>query len=80
LYRGVFGTQKPGGWLLANAFDLKLKNIANTISSTGAVNFGAVGSCILIASTPHTLETLGKDSSTVFCQMVVAAHPRFDQL
>lgn len=29
LYRGVFGTQKPGG-LLANAFDLRLKNIANT--------------------------------------------------
>ena len=29
LYRGVFGTQKPGGWL-ANAFDLRLKNIANT--------------------------------------------------
>lgn len=29
LYRGVFGTQKPGGWL-ANIFDLKLKNIANT--------------------------------------------------
>ncbi|KAB1988349.1 carotenoid oxygenase family protein, partial [Haemophilus parainfluenzae] len=29
LYRGVFGTQKPGGWL-TNAFDLRLKNIANT--------------------------------------------------
>ena len=29
LYRGVFGTQKAGGWL-SNAFDLKLKNIANT--------------------------------------------------
>jgi len=29
LYRGVFGTQKPGG-PLANAFDLRLKNIANT--------------------------------------------------
>jgi len=29
LYRGVFGTQKSGGWL-ANAFDLRLKNIANT--------------------------------------------------
>lgn len=29
LYRGVFGTQKPGG-LLANAFDVRLKNIANT--------------------------------------------------
>ncbi|MFZ9620412.1 MAG: carotenoid oxygenase family protein, partial [Prochlorococcaceae cyanobacterium] len=29
VYRGVFGTQKPGG-PLANAFDLRLKNIANT--------------------------------------------------
>ncbi|MEL6853679.1 MAG: carotenoid oxygenase family protein, partial [Cyanobacteria bacterium J06607_13] len=28
-YRGVFGTQKPGGWL-ANAFDINFKNIANT--------------------------------------------------
>ncbi|MGB3200278.1 MAG: carotenoid oxygenase family protein, partial [Nodosilinea sp.] len=29
LFRGVFGTQKPGG-PLANAFDLNLKNLANT--------------------------------------------------
>lgn len=29
LYRGVFGTQKPGGWW-NNLFDRKLKNIANT--------------------------------------------------
>ena len=29
LYRGVFGSQKPGG-RLANLFDLRLKNIANT--------------------------------------------------
>lgn len=29
LYRGVFGTQKPGGWL-ANVFDNRIKNIANT--------------------------------------------------
>jgi all-trans-8'-apo-beta-carotenal 15,15'-oxygenase len=29
LYRGVFGTPKPGGWL-ANIFDLRMKNIANT--------------------------------------------------
>ena len=29
LYRGVFGTQKEGG-VLANAFDVRLKNIANT--------------------------------------------------
>ena len=35
LYRGVFGSQKPGG-PLANAFDLRLKNIANT----GVVQLG----------------------------------------
>jgi all-trans-8'-apo-beta-carotenal 15,15'-oxygenase len=29
LYRGTFGTQKPGGWI-ANAFDLSMKNVANT--------------------------------------------------
>lgn len=29
LYRGVFGTQKSGGWL-GNIFDVRLKNIANT--------------------------------------------------
>jgi all-trans-8'-apo-beta-carotenal 15,15'-oxygenase len=28
-YRGVFGTEKSGGWA-ANAFDLRLKNVANT--------------------------------------------------
>ena len=29
LYRGVFGTQKAGGWM-SNMFDVNLKNIANT--------------------------------------------------
>lgn len=29
LYRGTFGTQKEGGWL-ANIFDLRRKNVANT--------------------------------------------------
>ena len=29
LYRGVFGSQKPGGWL-ANIFDIRIKNVANT--------------------------------------------------
>ena len=39
LYRGVFGTQKPGGWL-NNAFDLRIKNIANTnIISDGSLIF-----------------------------------------
>ena len=32
LYRGVFGTKKPGG-IFGNAFDLRLKNIANTWTS-----------------------------------------------
>lgn len=29
LYRGAFGTSRPGGWV-ANAFDLRSKNLANT--------------------------------------------------
>ncbi|GIS13498.1 MAG: hypothetical protein CM15mP116_00810 [Synechococcus sp.] len=43
LYRGVFGSQKPGG-RLANAFDLRLKNIANTnVVRLGDQLFGPSG-------------------------------------
>ena len=61
LYRGVFGTQKPGG-PLANLFDLKLKNIANTHIVYWADKLLALWE----AAEPHrldpsTLETLGLD-------------------
>jgi all-trans-8'-apo-beta-carotenal 15,15'-oxygenase len=80
LYRGVFGTQKPGGWL-ANAFDLKLKNIANT----NILYWGGKLLALWEAAEPHrldpaTLETLGLDDLDGVLQpgSAFAAHPRID--
>lgn len=80
LYRGVFGTQKPGGWL-ANAFDLRLKNIANT----NIIYWGGKLLALWEAADPHrldpyTLETLGKDSlnGVLSNGEAFAAHPRLD--
>ncbi|ELR98247.1 carotenoid oxygenase family protein [Gloeocapsa sp. PCC 73106] len=61
LYRGVFGTQKPGGWL-GNLLDLKLKNIANT----NIIYWGGKLLALWEAAEPYrldprTLETLGID-------------------
>ena len=61
LYRGVFGTQKPGGWL-KNVFDLKLKNIANT----NIIYWGGKLLALWEAAEPYrldprTLATLGID-------------------
>lgn len=61
LYRGVFGTQKPGGWL-SNFGDLKLKNIANT----NIIYWGGKLLALWEAAEPHrldprTLETMGID-------------------
>ncbi|MBD1909537.1 MULTISPECIES: carotenoid oxygenase family protein [unclassified Leptolyngbya] len=61
LYRGVFGTQKPGGWL-ANAFDFRLKNIANT----NVIHWGDKLLALWEAAEPHrldpaTLDTLGME-------------------
>jgi all-trans-8'-apo-beta-carotenal 15,15'-oxygenase len=79
-YRGVFGTQKPGGWL-ANAFDLRLKNIANT----NVIYWGGKLLALWEAADPHrldphTLETLGKDSlnGVLADGEAFAAHPRVD--
>lgn len=62
LYRGVFGTQKQGGWM-ANALDLTLKNIANT----NVIYWGGKLLALWEAAEPHrldpeTLETLGLDN------------------
>lgn len=80
LYRGVFGTQKAGGWL-ANAFDLRRKNIANT----NVIYWGGKLLALWEAADPHrldphTLETLGKDSldGVLADGEAFAAHPRFD--
>ena len=61
VYRGVFGTQRPGGWL-KNAFDLRLKNIANT----NVIYWGQKLLALWEAAEPHrldphSLETLGLD-------------------
>lgn len=61
LFRGVFGTQKPGG-LFANLFNFNLKNIANT----NVIYWGDKLLALWEAAEPHrldpqTLETIGID-------------------
>jgi all-trans-8'-apo-beta-carotenal 15,15'-oxygenase len=80
LYRGVFGTDKPGGWL-ANCLDLRFKNIANT----NVIYWGNKLLALWEGGAPHhldsaTLETVGLDnldgrlrSGTAF-----SAHPWID--
>jgi all-trans-8'-apo-beta-carotenal 15,15'-oxygenase len=80
LYRGVFGTQKPGG-LLANAFDMRLKNIANT----HVVKLGDQLLALWEASSPHALDPDTLDTKGI-CLLdgvlkpgeAFSAHPRFD--
>jgi len=80
LYRGVFGTQKPGG-ALANAFDVRTKNIANT----QVIYWGGKLLALWEAAEPHrldpyTLETLGIDylDGVLHSGDAFAAHPRID--
>ncbi|MBX2864318.1 MAG: carotenoid oxygenase family protein [Leptolyngbyaceae cyanobacterium MAG.088] len=80
LFRGVFGTQKPGG-PLANAFDIRLKNIANT----NVIYWGGKLLALWEAAEPHqldpiTLETLGLDylDGVLKPGEAFSAHPRID--
>jgi all-trans-8'-apo-beta-carotenal 15,15'-oxygenase len=80
LYRGVFGTQKPGGWL-ANAFDTRIKNIANT----QVLYWGGKLLALWEAAEPHrldpqTLETLGREyfDGALSEGAPFAAHPWID--
>ena len=80
LYRGVFGTQKPGG-TAANAFDLRLKNIANT----HVVRLGDQLLALWEAAEPHaldpeTLDTRGLSRLGGLLKKgeAFSAHPRFD--
>ena len=80
LYRGVFGSQKPGG-PVANAFDLRLKNIANT----HVVRLGDQLLALWEAAEPHaldpdTLETRGLSllDGVLKPGEAFSAHPRFD--
>lgn len=81
LYRGVFGTQKPGGWL-ANAFDLNIKNIANT----NVIYWGGKLLALWEAAEPYrldpkTLETLGIErlNGVLNAGDSLAAHPWIDE-
>ncbi len=80
LYRGVFGTQKPGG-VIANAFDLRLKNIANT----NVIKFGDQLLALWEAASPYsldpeTLETNGISNlnGVLKPNEAFSAHPRMD--
>ncbi len=80
LYRGVFGTQKPGG-ALANAFDLRLKNIANThVVRLGDQLLALWEAAEPHALDPHTLETRGLSRLDGLLKPgeAFSAHPRFD--
>ncbi len=80
IFRGVFGTQKKGGPLF-NAFDMRLKNIANT----NVVQLGNRLLALWEASSPYaldpkSLQTYGlSDLNGVLKKgEAFSAHPRFD--
>jgi len=80
LYRGVFGTQRPGG-PLANAFDLTFKNIANT----HVIHWGGKLLALWEGAEPHRLEptsldTLGLDylNGLIAPGGAFTAHPKVD--
>ena len=80
LYRGVFGTQKPGGWL-ANFLDLRIKNIANTQVIYWAGKLLALWEAAQpYRLDPNTLETLGIDDLDGILKPgdAFAAHVRID--
>ncbi|MDJ0842957.1 carotenoid oxygenase family protein [Crocosphaera sp.] len=80
IYRGVFGTQKPGGWL-NNVFDVKVKNIANT----NVIYWGKKLLALWEAAEPYrldpnNLETIGQDylDGVLTPGDSISAHPCFD--
>ncbi len=80
VYRGVFGTQKPGGWI-DNAFDFRLKNIANT----NVIYWGDRLLALWEAAEPHSLkpenlETIGLEYLDGVLEPgdAFAAHPWID--
>ena len=80
LYRGVFGTQKPGGWL-ANMFDFKIKHIANTkVIYWGKKLLALWEAAEPYLLNPHTLETLGNEYFNGILSQgeAFSAHPRID--
>jgi len=80
LYRGVFGSQKPGG-ILNNIFDLRVKNIANTnVIYWGQKLLALWEAALPYSLNPETLETKGLDNLDGLLKDgdVFSAHPRID--
>jgi all-trans-8'-apo-beta-carotenal 15,15'-oxygenase len=80
LYRGVFGTQKPGGWW-ANFLDLKQKNIANTnVIYWGGKLLALWEADVPYRLNPENLDTIGLDrlDGILGSGDVFSAHPRVD--
>lgn len=80
LYRGVFGTARSGGWL-NNAFDTKLKNIANTqVIYWGGKLLALWEAAVPYRLDPATLETLGLEyfNGKLKKGGAFAAHPWID--
>lgn len=78
LYRGIFGTQKAGGWL-ANAFDLRRKNVANTqVIYWGEKLLALWEAAVPYRLNPKTLETLGIETFNGLLRKnsPFAAHPK----
>ena len=80
LYRGVFGTQKKGG-ALSNAFDLRLKNIANTnVIKIGKELLALWEAANPYSLNPDSLETNGLSNLNGVLKKgeAFSAHPRFE--
>ena len=77
LYRGVFGTQKTGGWL-SNIFDLKNKNVANTsVVYQGGKLLALWEAALPYSLNPKNLDTLGLENfgGKLAAGQVFTAHP-----
>ena len=80
LYRGVFGTQKAGGWL-SNIFDLRNKNVANTnVVYQGGKLLALWEAARPYSLNPQSLDTLGQETfdGKLAAGQVFTAHPRRD--
>jgi all-trans-8'-apo-beta-carotenal 15,15'-oxygenase len=80
LYRGLFGSQKPGG-ILATAFDVRFKNVANT----NVVQLGDELLALWEAGSPYALDPVSLETRGLTLLQnalkpteAFSAHPRFD--
>jgi len=80
LFRGLFGSQKPGG-ALTSIFDIRLKNVANT----NVVSLGNDLLALWEAGSPYALDPVSLDTrgltlldGALMAGEAFSAHPRFD--